>query len=206
MNDTVETHEALRALYGEPSELVRQKRLDRLDRHCRALIAHSPFVVVASADAGGRADASPRGGDPGFVSVSDDRTVVIPDWPGNRLIDTMENIIANPRVGLLFLVPGVNETLRLNGGATISTNGALLESLAVGGKRPRSALVVEVEEAFLHCSKSLMRAALWHPESQIPRQRFPSLGQMLADQIAEVDAEAAEDLVQTSIAKGLYKG
>ncbi|MDP6701453.1 MAG: pyridoxamine 5'-phosphate oxidase family protein [Candidatus Latescibacteria bacterium] len=206
MNDSIETREALRALYGEPSELVRRKRLDRLDRHCRALIAHSPFVVVASADAGGRADASPRGGDPGFVSVSDDRTVVIPDWPGNRLIDTMENIIANPRVGLLFLVPGVNETLRLNGGATISTNGALLESLAVGGKRPRSALVVEVEEAFLHCSKSLMRAALWHPESQIPRQRFPSLGQMLADQIAEVDAEAAEDLVQTSIAKGLYKG
>ncbi len=206
MNDSIDSREALRALYGEPSELVQQKRLDRLDRHCRAFIAHSPFVVIASADAAGRADASPRGGDPGFVSVADDRTVVIPDWPGNRLIDTLENIVANPRVGLLFLVPGINETLRLNGGATISTDAALLESLAVGGKRPRSALVVEVEEAFLHCSKSLLRAALWHPESQIPRDRFPSLGQMLADQIAEIGAADAEDLVQASIAKGLYRG
>ncbi len=205
MSDRIETREALRSLYGEPSDMVQKKRLPRLDRHCRTVIAHAPFVVIASAGADGRADASPRGGDPGFVLVPDDHTVVIPDWPGNRLIDTLENIIANPQVGLLFLVPGVNETLRLNGRAIISREADRLEALAVGGKRPKSALVVTVEEAFLHCAKSILRAALWDPESRISRDQLPSLGQMLADQIAGVDCEAAEDLVQTSIKKGLYQ-
>ncbi|HJP21685.1 MAG: pyridoxamine 5'-phosphate oxidase family protein [Alphaproteobacteria bacterium] len=204
MNDIIESREALRALYGEPSELVQKKCLDRLDRHCRAFIALSPFVVIASADAAGRTDASPRGGDPGFVLVPDDGTVVIPDWSGNRLIDTLENILANGQVGLLFLVPGVNETLRLNGRAVISTEAARLAALAVGGRQPKLALVVTVQEAFLHCAKSVMRAALWDPESRIPRNRLPSLGQMLADQIAEVDTEAAENLVQASIKRGLY--
>ncbi|MDP6406650.1 MAG: pyridoxamine 5'-phosphate oxidase family protein [Alphaproteobacteria bacterium] len=204
MNDIIESREALRSLYGEPSEIVQKKCLDRLDRHCRAFIALSPFVVIASADAAGRTDASPRGGDPGFVLVPDDGTVVIPDWSGNRLIDTLENILANGQIGLLFLVPGVNETLRLNGRAVISTEAARLAALAVGGRQPKLALVVTVQEAFLHCAKSVMRAALWDPESRIPRDRLPSLGQMLADQIAEVDTEAAENLVQASIKRGLY--
>jgi PPOX class probable FMN-dependent enzyme len=205
MTDGVITDpDVLRAHYGEPKDLARKKTLHRLDRHCRAFIAQSPFLVIGSADDQGTADVSPRGDYPGFVQVPDDRTLVIPDRPGNKRVDTLANLLAQPKVGLLFLVPGMNETLRVNGTARITTDPAVLEPLSFQGKLPLSALVVRVEEAFLHCAKALLRARLWDPATQIDRSLFPPLGRMIADQIDGQDADEAELLVQESIDKQLY--
>lgn len=200
----IETPEALRAAYGEPSDLVRRKALDRLDRHCRALIQASPFVVIGTADAQGRQDVSPRGDPPGFVAVLDERRLLIPDRPGNKRLDSLANLLENPRVGLLFMIPGMNETLRVNGRGSIVTDPALLEPLAVQGKAPPSALLVEVEEAFLHCAKAFLRSKLWDPEAQVDRKRFPTLGRMIADQIAGVDAEAADERIEEAYREKLY--
>ncbi len=195
---------SLRQHYGEPSELVQRKAISRLDRHCRNFIAASPFLVMASADATGALDASPRGDQPGFVAVLDDARLAIPDRPGNRRIDSLRNILDNPRVGLIFFVPGMNETLRVNGRAEVSTDADLLSLLAVKGRRPISAIIVTVEEAFLHCAKALIRSDLWNPDQRIERGAFPTLGQMLADQICGVSAEAADRTHQESIDKRLY--
>jgi PPOX class probable FMN-dependent enzyme len=160
--------------------------------------------VIGSADGQGTADVSPRGDHPGFVQVLDDRTLVIPDRPGNRRVDTLTNLLASPKVGLLFFIPGMKETLRVNGTARITTDPAVLEPLSFQGKLPVSALVVRVEEAFLHCAKALLRARLWDPATQIDRSLFPPLGRMIADQIDGQEAEEAELLVQESIDKQLY--
>jgi len=200
----IETPEALRAAYGEPSDLVRRKALDRLDRHCRALIQASPFVVIGTADAQGRQDVSPRGDPPGFVAVLDERRLLIPDRPGNKRLDSLANVLENPRVGLLFMIPGMNETLRVNGRGSIVTDPELLEPLAVQGKAPPSALLVEVEEAFLHCAKAFLRSKLWDPEAQVDRKDFPTLGRMIADQIAGVDAEAADERIEEAYREKLY--
>jgi len=200
----IETPEALRAAYGEPSDLVRRKALDRLDRHCRALIEASPFLVIGTADAQGRQDVSPRGDPPGFVAVLDEHRLLIPDRPGNKRLDSLANVLENPRVGLLFMIPGMNETLRVNGRGSIVTDPALLEPLAVQGKAPSSALLVEVEEAFLHCAKAFLRSKLWDPDAQVDRKRFPSLGRMIADQIADVDAEAADERIEEAYRERLY--
>lgn len=194
----------LRAHYGEPKALAQKKTLDHLDRHCRDFIAHSPFLVICSADASGAADVSPRGDHPGFVQVRDARTLVIPDRSGNRRVDTLANLLASPQVGLLFLIPGVNETLRVNGRARITVDPALLAALSHQGKPPVSALVVTVEEAFLHCAKALLRARLWDSAAQVDRSLFPPLGRMIADQNDGLDAEDAERQVQDSIRDRLY--
>lgn len=201
---TISNADDLRSLYGEPSDLVKRKAIAKLDKHCRAFIAASPFLVVASAGADGSADASPRGDGPGFVAVLDDATLLIPDRPGNKRIDTMENILENPHVGLIFFVPGMNETLRVNGWAEITTEQALLEPLAVNRKVPQAGILVRVEEAYLHCAKALIRSKLWDPETQIDRKTFPTLGQMIADQIEGVDAETVEERIQESYARRLY--
>ena len=194
----------LRALYGEPGALARRKTLPRLDRHCRAFIAASPFLVIGSAGADSRADVSPRGDAPGFVAVLDDRRLLIPDRPGNNRLDTMANIEANPNVGLIFFVPGMNETLRVNGRATITTDAAALAPLAVQGRAPKAGILVEVEEAFLHCAKALIRSRLWDSETRIDRAAFPSLGRMLADQVGGVDVAEADARVEDSIRNRLY--
>ncbi len=186
----------LRTIYCEPNERAALKVLDHLDAHCRNFIALSPFLVLSSSSAQGRTDASPRGDPPGFVAVLDDYTLLIPDRPGNNQIDSLSNLVEHPYVGLLFFVPGMNETLRVKGRAEIVTGGELLAGLSVGGKPPLSALRVTVEEAFLHCGRSLIRSRLWDPETRINRSSFPSYGQVLADQIAGADAgqiDAAED-------------
>lgn len=200
----IETPEALRGLYGEPSPLVRRKVLDRLDRHCRALIAVSPFVVIGTSDAEGRQDVSPRGDPPGFVAVLDDRRLLIPDRPGNKRVDTLDNVLQNARVGLLFLIPGMDETLRVNGRASIVADPELLAPLAVQGRAPISGLLVEVEEAFLHCAKAFIRSRLWDPAAQVDRKSLPTLGRMLADQIAELDAEKADAGIAEGYRKHLY--
>lgn len=175
--------EALRALYPPAHERAVRKQLDRLDRHCRSFIALSPIVVVSSSGADGLADVSPRGDQPGFVQVLDDNTLAIPDWPGNNRLDTLTNIIANPAVGLLFLVPGVEEVLRVNGEAELRDDADLRSAFERAGKLPRLLVLVRVREAYLHCAKALMRARLWDPASRIERSRLPSMNEMIRDQI-----------------------
>ena len=195
---TVNTMEELRAVYRPPAARAGLKVLDRLDVHCRNFIALSPFYVISSARADGRADASPRGDPPGSLAhVLDDKTLLLPDRPGNRQVDTLMNLVERPYVGLVFFVPGLTETLRVNGRAEISTDADLLEPLAIKGMLPISVLKVTVEEAFLHCAKALIRARLWEPAAQVERARYPTYGQVLADQIAdanavEIDAGEAE--------------
>ncbi len=187
----------LRETYREPAPRAQQKVLDHIDRHARDFIALSPFCVISSLGADGRQDTSPRGDPPGFVAVLDERTLLIPDRPGNNQVDSLQNVLAHPEVGLLFLVPGMNETLRVSGTAEIITDEALLAPLAIGRKAPPSGLRISVEEAFLHCGRSLIRSRLWEADAQIDRACYPTYGQVLADQIrganaAEIDASEAE--------------
>ena len=185
--------EALRALYREPGEKSLRKQLDRLDHHCRRFVSLSPFLVIASTDADGRVDASPRGGDPGFVKVLDDRTVLIPDSPGNNRLDSLQNLIGRAGVGLLFMIPGVDETLRINGRATLRTDEALLALCTNERRRPPLVIAVEVKEVYLHCAKALMRSKLWDAGAKLERSALPSMGQMLKDQIgAQGEPESNE--------------
>lgn len=204
MTENLTGKDAVRAHYGEPGELARRKQLAALDRHARAFIALSPFLVVASADAAGRADATPRGDAPGFVAVLDDATLLIPDRRGNNRVDTMLNIAENPHVGLLFMVPGIDETLRVNGTARITTDARLLTPLAVQGKVPAAGLLVGVEEVFFHCGKALIRSRLWDVKRQVERRSFPTLGRIVADQIAGADPQACEQAVEESYRDRLY--
>lgn len=171
----------LRALYAAPKERALKKQLSALDGHCRRFIGLSPFVVVATAGAAGAMDASPRGGAPGFVQVLDEHTLLIPDAPGNNRLDSLENIVANGRVGLLFLVPGVDETLRVNGSAVLSQAAEDIARCTNERRAPVLVVRVAVEEAYLHCAKALMRSALWSPAARIDRSLLPTAGQMLID-------------------------
>jgi uncharacterized protein len=192
--NVVSTNPELRSIYGSPppNSLAIRCMLSELDRHHRAFIALSPFVVIASADRQGAPDVSPRGDLPGFVAVPEPRTLIIPDRPGNKKLVTYSNILENPAVAVIFFVPGRTESLRVNGRARINTDPSLLASLAVGGKTPLSALVVTVELAFFHCGRALIRSRLWHEEAQAASDALPTLGQMLADQIAGIDPAEAE--------------
>jgi len=175
---------AIRAFFGQPSDRAVRKELRRLDKHARAFIARSPFLVIATSGPEG-ADASPRGDAPGFVAVLDERTLLVPDRLGNNRVDTWLNLVRNPAVGLLFLIPGVNETLRVNGRGRPVTDPALLTPLAAQGKVPRIGLLMEVDAVYLQCAKALVRSDLWNADKQIDRASFPSFGQMLADQLAD---------------------
>ncbi|MBL8221425.1 MAG: pyridoxamine 5'-phosphate oxidase family protein [Bryobacterales bacterium] len=179
----------LREVYGKPLERARIKTLRRLDRHCRRFIELSPFVCLGTSIASG-ADVTPRGDQPGFVHVLDDTTLAIPDWPGNNRLDTLLNVVENPNVGLLFLIPGVDESLRVNGTADITVDEAILRRWDNNGKHPRSAMIVAVREAFLHCGKALIRSKLWHDDYKVERASLPSYGQMLKDQIETTDTAA----------------
>lgn len=196
--------EMIRAHYGEPSHLAKAKQLDRLDQHCRAFIELSPFVVIATTDANGRTDASPRGDAPGFVAVTDDRTLLVPDRTGNKRVDTMLNVATTGSVGLLFMVPGINETLRVNGSARVIVEPAVLTQLAANGKLPKSALVITVEEVFFQCGKALIRSDLWNPNRHVARENFPSLATILADQIQGANAEEYETRIKEQYRIGLY--
>jgi hypothetical protein len=202
--DIVEDLDELRELYGPAGERSVKKQLSRLDKHCRAFIARSPFLVMASSDSSGRCDASPKGDAPGFVQVLDDETLLIPDRVGNNRVDTIGNLLERPGVGLIFFVPGLNETLRVNGRARITTDPALLEPLAVNAKVPRSGILVAAEEVYFHCGKALIRSDLWNPEKQLGRSEFPSLGRILADQIGGISVEEAERATAESYRTRLY--
>jgi PPOX class probable FMN-dependent enzyme len=170
----------LERLYGAPTGAAVEKEINYLHPHYRALIAASPFVVLATGGPDGL-DTSPRGDAAGFVIVEDEKTLLIPDRRGNNRIDSLRNIVSNPHVALLFLIPGVGETLRVNGRAIISTAPALLERFSVGGKLPRSVIVVSVDTVFFQCARAIFRSRLWDPAQHVERGSLPSLGTIVGD-------------------------
>lgn len=169
----------LEKLYGEASEIALLKELDHVSSHYQAMIEAAPFVALATSGAEGL-DCSPRGDAPGFVRVHDAKTVMIPDRRGNNRTDSLRNILEDPRIALLFLIPGVGETLRVNGRASLSTDPDLLASFQVDGKLPRCVVVVAVERVYFQCSKAIVRSKLWNPSAQIERSKLPSTGTMVA--------------------------
>ena len=202
INDEVQ----LRGLYQEPMELALLKQLDRLDDHCRNFIAHSPFVVIGSTRPGRGTDVSPRGDAPGFARALDANTIAIPDRPGNNRLDTMSNIMADAEIGLLFFIPGIDETLRVNGRARLSRDPALLAAAAVKGREPGLVIVVSVREAFLHCGKALKRSRLWHDDYRVEKKDFPSLGRMIVEQTKpkQISVEQADAFIEDNYVTGLY--
>jgi PPOX class probable FMN-dependent enzyme len=178
----IQTHDDLRALYGQPKERAVKKEIPALDRHCRDFIALSPFVLLATGNAQHQLDASPRGGDPGFVKVTPEGELLLPDAPGNNRLDSLENILATGEVGLLFLIPGFEETLRVNGRVTLSTAPADIAACTTERRAPKLVLRVQVAAAYLHCAKAFMRSRLWEASSQVDRAVMPTMGQMIADQ------------------------
>jgi PPOX class probable FMN-dependent enzyme len=206
--DVVTTEAELREIIGSPSEMALKKQLPALDAHCKAFIARSPFALVATANARGDCDVSPRGDAPGFALVLDDRTLLIPDRPGNKRVDGFLNVLENPHAGLIFIVPNVEETLRVNGRACLVRDADLLERMAAQGKTPTPtlALAVEVEEAYLHCAKAFRRSRLWQTATWPDRSELPSLGTMLLDQTrpANTTAEALDAGLEEAYAKRLY--
>jgi uncharacterized protein len=188
----ITSESALRALFPATHDLAIKKQLATLDTHAMAFIARSPFLCIGTQNAQGRADVSPRGDPPGFVRVLDPHTLAIPDRPGNNRLDTLVNIVTNPRVGLLFMVPGFDDTLRINGQAMVVTDPLLLASMAVNDRKPTVAIVVTVEEAFLHCAKAFRRSRLWDPASLQDRKDMPSLINLILDQTTGAPTDPAE--------------
>lgn len=202
--DTIISLEALRAHFGDMTAIAAHKTMPQLDRHSRAFITLSPFLVLATTDGNGGVDASPRGDAPGFVAMCNETTLVIPDRPGNRRVDSFSNVVRHPGVGLIFFVPGFNETLRVNGTGRVVTDAALLAPLEAQGKVPLTGLLVSITEVFFHCGKALIRSKLWGSSRHIARDSFPSLGRIVADQTAVMSAEAAEQFVASSYRDKLY--
>ena len=203
--DFITTREQLRSIYKAPGAAAVRKELRRLDGHCRNFIERSPFVLIGSSDGEGNADVTPKGDRPGFALAIDDTTIVIPDRPGNNRLDTLENILVNPAVGLLFLVPGMNETLRVNGLARLTDDRDLCARLSVDGKKPQCAIVVSVRAAYLHCAKAFLRSGLWEPSTWIDRSTLPPLGQMLKDQLELPEAaEKTDEWLETSYRKSMW--
>lgn len=194
----ITTEEQLRALYAAPAERALRKQLGHLDAHCQRFIALSPLCVIASGGEAGRSllDASPRGGPPGFVQVADAQHLLLPDAGGNNRLDTLANLLHDPRVALLFLVPGVDETLRVNGTARLRDEPAYTGRFAGERQVPKLVIEVQVREAYLHCAKALMRSRLWQPEAQVERSVLPTLNQMIHDQTgSSAVPEAQADMV-----------
>jgi PPOX class probable FMN-dependent enzyme len=201
---TIATREELRDSYPQPLERSLRKSLTKLDPHMRRFISLSPFLCLGTSSAGG-GDVTPRGDAPGFVHVLDDTTLLIPDWPGNNRLDSLTNVVANPGVGLLFFIPGVNETLRINGVAEITMEPAFVERWTVNGKHPRSAMRVTVREAYLHCAKALIRSKLWEDDYRIERAELPTYAQMLKDQgVTTQSVEELQVAIDESYATRLY--
>ena len=199
----IESIEALRRVYSEAKGRAVQKQIDHVDVHCARFIGLSPFVVLASVDGQGAMDASPRGGAPGFVRVADARTLLIPDSSGNNRLDTLTNIIATGSVGLLFMIPGVDETLRVNGRARLNDDASILVTFADDKRTPKLVIEITVIDAYLHCAKAFMRSQLWSPANVVDRAALPTMGEMLSDQTgmpgapetqAEMRARYAADL------------
>jgi PPOX class probable FMN-dependent enzyme len=207
--DAIVTSEsALREIYRTPSDVVRRKVLGRLDEHARAFIDAAPFVLVGTASPDGTADVSPKGGPPGFVVVLDDGRLAIPDLAGNNLLDSITNIVHGSGVGLLFVIPGVDETLRVNGHACITTEPVVLDACAVKDRRPKAAIGVTVTQQYMHCAKAFRRSELWQTASWPDRATLPSLGCILRDQVladADITVEALDRILEDGYAATLWE-
>lgn len=203
---TILTEEELRNLTGTPGPLASNKVIPFLDIHCRSFLEKSPFLLLSTSNNKGLCDASPRGDHPGFVHVLDDHHLLIPERPGNRRVDSLRNIIANPYVGLLFMIPGLEETLRINGKAWVIQDQELLEPMQVQGRIPQLGIVVEVEECFIHCAKSFKRSGLWEPTTWLPKESLPKPAVILAEhaKLPNVSAEDVADLLHDSYTKRMY--
>lgn len=197
--DFVYSEAQLRTRYDEPKDMILKLKLKKLDPHARRFISLSPFLVLAT-----HGDASPKGDAPGFVQVVNDTTLLIPDRAGNNKLDTLRNIIDHPAVGMIFFIPGFIETLRVNGTAQVIMDLELLEGLAVNGKVPKSGVLVDIEEVYLHCGKALIRSKLWDPASQVERTAMPTMGRMVADQVNGIDSEEVESNYQNALKTSLY--
>ena len=193
----IKSIDQLRELYGYPNGRARVKSLTCLEKHAINFIAKSPFIVISTSSKDYKLDASPRGGIPGFVKVLNNTTVIIPDAKGNNRVDSLSNITETGQIGLLFLIPGVDETLRINGKATISTQPEYLKLLDAEKNPPKVCIVVSIEELFLHCAKAFMRSKLWDNDAKVERSQLPTMGQMLNDQLS-IDApiESQKDMVE----------
>lgn len=204
--ETIRTEKELRSLIGSPSELASKKVITYVDHHCRNFISKSPFLVISTSDEDGFCDVSPRGDEPGFVLVLNEKQLIIPERPGNKRIDSMRNILSNPRVGLLFFIPGLGETLRVNGKAELIQDKELLEQMAVRGKSPLLGIAVEVEECFIHCAKAFKRSGLWEPESWVKTSELPSAAKILLEhsKISDATVESIQERLEESYTKRLY--
>ena len=203
--EVITSQERLRELNKHPSHLVSNKQIDHLDDICRRFIAASPFVVIASRGRDGRLDVSPKGDPAGFVKVLDDKTLAIPDRLGNNRLDTFENLLSCPDVGLIFIIPGNGDTLRVSGKGQIVRDGALQDSLAVNGKPPNLAMVITVEEAFLHCPKCIIRSRLWKPDQWPDLSDVPTLAEaMIAHGSLSESMTEIEAVIENSNTKRLY--
>jgi len=196
----------LRSVLGLPTDLVRAKKRDRLDHLTRQFVERSPFVLLATSAPDGTCDVSPRGDPPGFVRVLDERTLLLPERPGNRLADSLRNVLGNAHVGLLFVIPGIGDTLRVNGRASLVSDEELLAASAVEGKAPALGVLIEVDEVFTHCSKAFLRASLWDPSRYVDRSELPSSGEIhrARDPSFDADAYDAERAQRYARREGFY--
>lgn len=204
--ETIRTEDELRSMMGFPSELVKNKTISIIDDHCNDFISKSPFLVLSTSDRDGYCDVSPRGDSPGFVHVLNKNQLVIPERPGNKRMDSMHNILSNPRVGLIFFIPGLGETLRVNGQATLIKDPEILESMAVKGKSPLVGIAVDVEECFIHCAKAFIRSGLWDPSSWQEKGLLPSVATIISDHVnlPNTTAKTVEKGLKESYKERLY--
>lgn len=202
----VDTEEELQSIIGFPGELVRRKVISYLDHNCVDFISKSPFLVISTSDESGFCDVSPRGDNKGFVQVLSKRQLIIPERPGNKRIDSLRNILSNPRVGLLFFIPGLGETLRVNGKAMIVTDDELLEKMSFKGKKPLLGIGIEIEECFIHCAKACKRSNLWEPNSWEDKESLPSASKILLEhsKLPNESVESIQEDLDESYSKGLY--
>lgn len=204
--EPIRTEDELRSMMGFPSELVKNKTIPMIDEHCRDFISKSPFLVLSTSDKEGYCDVSPRGDLPGFVQVLNENQIVIPERPGNKRMDSMRNILSNPRVGLIFFIPGLGETLRINGQAALIKDSKILESMAVKGKSPLVGIAVDVEECFIHCAKAFIRSGLWNPSSWQEKELLPSVATIISDHVnlPNTTAQTVEEGLKESYKERLY--
>jgi len=197
---------ALVASYAAPSKPAALKDIGRIDVHLGRFIGLSPLCLVATADASGKQDVTPRGDPPGSFKVLDEHTIALADRPGNRRLDTLKNLLENPEIALIFLIPGITETVRVAGTARLSVDPGLLASMAVQGKEPKCAIVISVRQAYLHCAKALLRSRLWQPDYVQSRSALPSIIDMLGDQIGftKEEKKVAEERTELSYKDGLW--
>lgn len=202
----IKTEDELRAILGYPSEIVTRKTINYIDEHCRSFIENSPFITIATSDLQDNFDVSPKGDPAGFVKILDDKTLAIPDRPGNAKADTLTNVIKNPYVGLIFLIPGIKETLRVNGEAKVVTDNSVLELLSCDGKKPSFAIIVTVKEAFMHCAKCMIRSKLWKNNGEEPKERpVPILAKALVDHgKLEIPVQELDDMIKNDEQTNLY--